>query len=288
MKLLRHGPPGQEKPGLLAGDGTLRDLSDLIADIGPAQLSPAALAALRALDERRLPVVSGQPRLGPPLTGTRKFVAIGLNYHDHAEESGQPVPSEPVIFNKWTSCISGPNDDIVVPPESTMLDWEVEIGIVIGTQARRVAEVDALAHVAGYLLVNDVSERHFQLKRPGGQWDKGKGFDSFGPIGPWLVTSDEVGDPQQLRLWLEVNGEQMQNGHTSKMIFSCAALVSCCSHVMTLEPGDIITTGTPAGVGLGMKPPRLLKAGDVVELGIDKLGTQRQRVVPLAVGLATQ
>ncbi|UUX93996.1 fumarylacetoacetate hydrolase family protein [Aquabacterium sp. J223] len=278
MKLLRHGIQGAEKPGLLAGDGTLRDLSGLLADLGPDQLALGALAALRAIDPMRLPVVEGTPRLGPPIAGTRKFIAIGLNYHDHAEESGQSVPNEPVVFSKWTSCIGGPNDDIVPPPGSTMLDWEVELGIVIGSTARSVGEADALAHVAGYCVVNDVSERHFQLKRDGGQWDKGKGFDSFGPVGPWLVTSDEVGDPQSLDLWLKVNGKTMQNGTTSKMIFSCARLVSYCSGLMTLEPGDIIATGTPAGVGLGMKPPVFLQPGDVVELGIRGLGTQRQQV----------
>lgn len=282
MKLLRYGPVGHEKPGLLDNNGNIRDLSALLPDLGPAQISPAALAALRALDISKLPVVEGNPRLGAPVTGTAKFIAIGLNYHDHAEESGQPIPREPVVFNKWSSCICGPNDDIVQPPESTMLDWEVELGIVIGTQARRVGEADALAHVAGYCVVNDVSERHFQLKRDGGQWDKGKGFDSFGPVGPWLVTADEVGDPQALAVWLKVNGEQKQNGNTNRMIYSCAKLVSYCSHLMTLEPGDIITTGTPAGVGLGFKPPQFLRPGDVVELGIALLGTQRQRVVSMA------
>ena len=226
-----------------------------------------------------MPVVEGSPRLGAPFGGTRKFVAIGLNYHDHAQESGQPAPREPVVFSKWTSCIVGPNDDILQPPESSMLDWEAELGIVIGTEARRVSEADALAHVAGYCVVNDVSERDFQLRRDGGQWDKGKGFDSFGPIGPWLVTPDEVGNPQTLDVWLKVNGQVMQNGNTARMIFGCAKLVSYCSSIMTLEPGDIITTGTPAGVGLGMKPPRFLAPGDVVELGIAGLGAQRQRVV---------
>lgn len=279
MKLLRYGPAGQEKPGVLADDGSLRDLSALLPELGPAQLAPAALAALRALDPLQLPEVEGSPRMGLPFTGTRKFIAIGLNYHDHAEESGQPIPREPVVFCKWVSCLGGPNDDIVQPPDSTMLDWEVEIAIVIGSTARRVAEADALAHVAGYCVANDVSERHFQLMHDGGQWDKGKGFDSFGPVGPWLVTADEVGDPQGLDLWLKVNGQTMQNGNTAKMIFGCAQLVSYCSHLMTLEPGDIITTGTPAGVGLGMKPPLFLKPGDVVELGITGLGVQSQRVV---------
>lgn len=282
MKLLRYGAPGHERPGLLAQDGQIRDLSAVIPDIGPAQLSPQTLARLQELDPNTLPVVHDSPRLGAPVTGVRKFVAIGLNYHDHAQESGQPVPREPVVFGKWSSCIGGPHDDIVQPPESTMLDWEVELGIVIGSRARRVSEKDALGCVAGYLVVNDVSERDFQLRRDGGQWDKGKGFDTFGPLGPWLVSADEIADPQALDLWLKVNGERMQAGSTSRMIFSCAQLVSYCSRIMTLEPGDVIATGTPAGVGLGLKPPRFLKAGDVVELGITGLGAQRQQVVATA------
>ncbi|MDO8768710.1 MAG: fumarylacetoacetate hydrolase family protein [Burkholderiaceae bacterium] len=278
MKLMRHGPAGQERPGILGEDGSLRDLSALLEEIGPRQLSPESLAALRSIDWRQLPVVQGSPRLGAPFSGTRKFVAIGLNYHDHAEESGQPIPREPVVFNKWSSCIGGPNDDIVLPVGSSMLDWEAELGVVIGTTASQVSEAHALACVAGYCVVNDVSERDYQLQRDGGQWDKGKGFDTFGPIGPWLVTADEVGDPQNLNVWLKVNGEMRQNGNTGRMIYSCARLVSYCSSLMTLEPGDIITTGTPAGVGLGFKPPQFLKPGDTVELGIEKLGTQRQVV----------
>jgi 2-keto-4-pentenoate hydratase/2-oxohepta-3-ene-1,7-dioic acid hydratase in catechol pathway len=227
---------------------------------------------------RTLPVVAGTPRLGVPVARVGKFVAIGLNYSDHAKEAGMAVPSEPVVFMKATSCLAGPNDDVVQPRRSTKLDWEVEIGIVIGSTARNVAADRALEHVAGYVLVNDVSERHFQLER-GGTWDKGKSFDTFGPVGPWLVTPDEVGDVQDLSMWLDVNGERMQAGSTRTMIFSCAAVVAYVSEVMTLLPGDIITTGTPPGVGMGMKPPRYLKPGDVITLGIDKLGEQRQRVV---------
>jgi len=279
MKLLRYGPRGQERPGLLAADGTIRDLSALIGDIGPETLSPPTLAALRALDAQRLPRVDGAPRLGPPVAGVSKMVGIGLNYHEHAREAGAQAPAEPVVFAKWTSCIAGPDDDIVVPPESTKLDWEVELAIVIGSRARRVGAAEALACVAGYCVANDVSERQFQLEHDGRQWDKGKGFDGFGPLGPWLVTADEVGDPQALELWLDVNSERMQSGRTADMIFPCAALVSYCSRIMTLEPGDVIITGTPAGVGLGMKPPRFLRPGDVIELGIEGLGRQRQQVV---------
>lgn len=279
MKLLRFGPQGQERPGMLTADGAIRDLSGLLVDIGPAQLSPAALAALNALNPDLLPLVEPGVRLGPPLIGTQKFIAIGLNYKDHAAETGAQAPSEPVVFGKWSSCICGPDDDIVPPPESTMLDWEVELGIVIGSRARRVSEQEALKFVAGYLTVNDVSERDFQTRRPGNQWDKGKGFDTFGPIGPWLVTVDEIPDPQSLELWLKVNGQLRQNSSTSNMIFSCATLVSYCSHLMTLEPGDIIATGTPAGVGMGLKPQQFLVDGDVVELGISQLGSQRQKIV---------
>lgn len=281
MKLLRYGPVGEEKPGLLDDNGHIRDLSGLIDDITPRTLAPASLEGLRAIDPKRLPRVDvdGEPRLGVPWNGTPKYIAIGLNYHDHAVESGMPVPVEPVIFPKWTSCLCGPNDDTIQPPESTRLDWEVELGIVIGSRARNVSEADALAHVAGYVLANDVSERGYQLERSGGQWGKGKGFDTFGPVGPWLVTPDEIGDVQKLDLWLDVNGERKQTGTTSLMIFSCAQLISYCSRVMTLEPGDLIITGTPPGVGMGFKPPQFLKVGDVVELGISKLGRQRQRVV---------
>ena len=279
MKLLRYGPVGQEKPGLLDAEGILRDLSGLIDDITPHTLAPARLAALAALDPTRLPRVEGRPRLGVPWNGTPKYVAIGLNYHDHAVESNMPVPTEPGIFPKWTSCLCGPDDDILHPPESTQMDWEVELGIVIGSRARHVAEADALDHVAGYVLANDVSARDWQLQRSGGQWGKGKGFDTFGPVGPWLVTKDEIPDPQQLDLWLDVNGERKQTGTTRLMIFSCAQVVAYLSRIMTLEPGDLVITGTPPGVGMGMKPPQFLQVGDLVELGISGLGSQRQRIV---------
>ncbi len=279
MKLLRHGPAGQERPGLLDDEGRIRDLSGLLKDITPELLTPAGLSGLAAIDAARLPEVAAGTRLGVPWSGPSKYVAIGLNYHDHAAEAGMPVPREPVMFPKWLSCLCGPDDDTVMPPECTQLDWEVELGIVIGTRARHVDERQALDFVAGYCLANDVTERAFQIERSGGQWGKGKGFDTFGPVGPWLVTADEVGDPQQLDLWLDVNGVRRQSGHTSKMIFSCAQLVSCCSRVMTLEPGDLIITGTPPGVGMGLKPPQFLDEGDVVELGITGLGRQRQRIV---------
>ncbi|WP_374264753.1 fumarylacetoacetate hydrolase family protein [Zoogloea sp.] len=279
MKLLRYGPVGHEKPGLLDAEGILRDLSGLIDDITPHTLAPARLAALAALDPTRLPRVEGRPRLGVPWNGTPKYVAIGLNYHDHAVESNMPVPTEPVIFPKWTSCLCGPDDDILHPPESTQMDWEVELGIVIGSRARHVAEADALDHVAGYVLANDVSARDWQLQRSGGQWGKGKGFDTFGPVGPWLATKDEIPDPQQLDLWLDVNGERKQTGTTRLMIFSCAQVVAYLSRIMTLEPGDLVITGTPPGVGMGMKPPQFLQVGDLVELGISGLGSQRQRIV---------
>lgn len=279
MKLLRHGPKGQEKPGMLDADGGIRDLSGLLDDITPRVLGPAARQALAALDPARLPLVAGRPRLGMPWTGASKIVAIGLNYHEHAAEAGLPVPAEPVLFTKWLSCLNGPDDDVVAPPEATKLDWEVELGIVIGSRAAGVAEDEALCYVAGYCVANDVTDRAFQMERSGGQWSKGKGFDTFGPVGPYLVTADEIGDPQTLGLWLEVNGERMQTGHTSDMIFGCAALVSYCSRMMTLEPGDLIVTGTPPGVGMGMRPPRYLQPGDVMRLGIDGLGEQRQRLV---------
>ncbi len=279
MKLLRYGPPGQEKPGMLDDDGRIRDLSGLLDDITGKILSPDALSVLRAIDPQRLPTVGGAPRLGVPWNGMSKFVAIGLNYHDHAREAGMQVPVEPTLFPKWLSCLCGPNDDTVQPPESTKLDWEVELGIVIGRQARNVSEADALQFIAGYCVANDVSERAFQLDRSGGQWGKGKGFDTFGPVGPYMVTADEVDDPQNLDLWLDVNGERKQTGNTSNMVFSCAYLVSYCSRMMTLEPGDLIITGTPPGVGMGFKPPQYLKPGDVVELGISGLGQQRHLVV---------
>lgn len=278
MKLVRYGHPGQEKPGLIDTAGQLRDLSGLIGDIGPDQLGDAALDALRQHDASALPAVQGSPRLGCPLTGVRKFIAIGLNFADHAAESKLPIPAEPIVFMKATSCIQGPDDAVMLPRDSVKTDWEVELGVVIGTRARYVLEAEALNHVAGYCTINDVSEREFQIER-GGTWDKGKGCDTFGPIGPWLVTRDEVADPQNLGMWLDVNGRRMQTGSTRTMIFNVAQIVSYVSRFMTLEPGDVITTGTPPGVGMGMKPPVYLKAGDQIALGIDGLGEQRQLVV---------
>ncbi len=277
MKLLRYGPAGREKPGMLDASGNIRDLSKVVGQIGWAEISPAGLKKLSKIKPESLPLVKGSPRLGVPYTGISKFVAIGLNYADHAKEAGMAVPTEPILFNKWTTSICGPNDDTVVPKGSTMLDWEVEIAIVIGSKCKEIDEKDAARYIAGYCVVNDVSERHFQTQR-GSQWDRGKGCDTFGPIGPYLVTQDEVGDPQKLDMWLKVNGEVMQKGNTSTMVFGCHNLVAYCSQFMTLMPGDIITTGTPPGVGMGMKPPKFLKAGDVVELGIEKLGTQKQVV----------
>lgn len=286
MKLCRYGQPGTEKPGLIDDAGRIRDLSAHVADISPAELSPEGLARLAALAIDDLPLVEGAPRYGVPFSGTRQFVAIGLNYADHAAESNLPIPSEPVVFNKWISCLQGPNDPVTIPRDSLKTDWEVELGIVIGTAANNVSEADAPKHVAGFVVVNDVSERHWQTER-GPTWDKGKGFPTFGPVGPWLVTSDEVGDPQALSMWLEVNGKRVQNGSTSTMIFGVAEIVAYVSKLMTLLPGDIITTGTPPGVGLGQKPePWYLKAGDVVELGIEKLGQQRQDFVAWSGGAA--
>jgi 2,4-diketo-3-deoxy-L-fuconate hydrolase len=277
MKLLRHGPKGHERPATLDAQGRVRDLSGLIGDLTPRHLSPEGLAALRAVDLQALPIVP-QGRLAVPWTGMGKFIAIGLNYADHAAESNLPVPREPIVFTKATSCAVGANHDVVLPKGSVKADWEVELGVVIGRRARYVPEADALAHVAGYCVVNDVSEREYQIER-GSQWDKGKGCDTFGPIGPWLVTADEVGDPQNLGMWLDLNGQRMQTGNTRTMIFGVARLVSYVSEFMTLEPGDCITTGTPPGVGMGMKPqPRYLKAGDVMRLGIEKLGEQQQTV----------
>ncbi len=279
MKLLRYGPVGREKPGLLDGAGVIRDLSGRFPDLTPDQLSPAKLATLAAIDVHSLPAVEGKPRLGIPVAGVRKFIAIGLNYADHAAEANLPVPTEPVIFTKAISCLNGPNDEVMLPKDSVKGDWEVELGIVIGRTARYVEEARALDFVAGYVLINDVSEREYQLQR-GGTWDKGKGCDTFGPVGPWLVTPDEVGDPQKLGLWLEVNGKRMQTGNTETMIFSVRQLVAYVSRFITLEPGDLITTGTPPGVGSGKKPhPIYLKPGDVMTLGADKLGEQRQTVV---------
>lgn len=283
MKLVRYGKPGKEKPGLIDADGKLRDLSAHIADLGPAQLGDAALAKLRKLKTASLPLVRGKPRFGCPVTGTPKFIAIGLNYADHAAESGLPLPKEPVIFMKATSCIQGPDDNVMLPKGSVKSDWEIELGVVIGTRARHVSQKDALSHVAGYCAINDVSEREFQIER-GGTWDKGKGCDTFGPVGPWLVTRDELANPQKLDMWLDLNGERMQSGSTKTMVFSVAKIISYVSQFMTLEPGDIITTGTPPGVGMGKKKggkpaPIFLKKGDVMTAGIDGLGEQRQLVV---------
>ena len=281
MKLCRYGATGAEKSGLIDGDGRLRDLSSVVADIDGAVLS-GGLDRLRATDPSTLPLVEGNPRFGPPVAGTRKFLAIGTNFADHAAESNLPVPAEPVVFNKWVNCIQGANDPVTIPRDSTKTDWEVELGVVIGRTASYVEEADALDHVAGYCVINDVSERHWQIER-GMTWDKGKGFPTFGPVGPWLVTGDEVGDPQNLSMWLDVNGRRVQNGSTRTMIFGVAQIVAYCSQFVTLEPGDIITTGTPPGVGLGQKPePWYLKAGDVVTLGIEKLGEQRQEFVAWA------
>ncbi|QTL02055.1 fumarylacetoacetate hydrolase family protein [Aquabacter sp. L1I39] len=278
MKLVRYGAAGQERPGLIDAEGRLRDLSALVPDIAGAALLPDSLERLKAVDTASLPLVDGNPRLGACVGNVGKFVCVGLNYSDHAAESGLPVPEEPVLFMKATSSIVGPNDDVEIPRGSQKTDWEVELGIVIGKTAKYVSEADALAHVAGYCIVNDVSERAFQIER-GGQWDKGKGCDTFGPIGPWLVTADEVKDPQDLHMWLEVDGHRYQDGSTRTMIFGVAHVVSYISQFMSLQPGDIISTGTPPGVGLGQKPPVYLKAGQVMRLGIAGLGEQRQTTV---------
>jgi 2,4-diketo-3-deoxy-L-fuconate hydrolase len=279
MKLLRYGPRGAEKPGLLDDEGRIRDLSGVVDDIAGETLTPEGLQRLRALDVVALPRVDGAPRLGPCVGRVGKFVCIGLNYSDHAAETGAQVPTEPVVFGKWTSAICGPDDDIEIPRGSRKTDWEVELGVVIGRGGRYIGEADAMAHVAGYCVINDVSERAFQLEGTG-TWDKGKGCDSFGPLGPWLVTADEVPDPHALRLWLEVDGHRYQDGNTRTMVFRIPHLVSYLSRHMSLQPGDVISTGTPPGVGLGQKPePVYLCAGQVVRLGIDGLGEQRQRVV---------
>jgi 2-keto-4-pentenoate hydratase/2-oxohepta-3-ene-1,7-dioic acid hydratase in catechol pathway len=278
VKLLRYGPAGAEKPGLLDGDGMIRDLSAQVADIDGAALAPAKLEELAALDTSSLPAVSGKPRLGPPVTGVGKLLCIGLNYRDHAKETGAPIPDEPILFMKATTAINGPNDDVMLPRGSVKVDWETELGIVIGSHARYVDEAHALDYVAGYCVVNDVSERHFQLEGTG-QWVKGKSADTFAPFGPYLVTRDEVPDPQDLHLWLEVDGKRYQDGSTRTMIFSVAHLVSYVSRYMTLEPGDIIPTGTPPGVGMGQKPPVFLKAGNVIRMGIDGLGELQQKVI---------
>lgn len=275
MKLLRHGPQGAEKPGLLDPDGTIRDLSGLVGDIGGATLSDEGLERLRRLDAGRLPAVDPSVRLGPCVAGTGKFICIGLNYSDHAAETGASVPTEPIVFMKATSAICGPDDPVIIPRGSLKTDWEVELAVVIGKRAKYVAEADALGYVAGYAVANDVSERAFQTERQG-QWTKGKSADHFGPTGPWLVTRDEVADPQDLKLWLTVNGETRQDGTTRTMVYGVAHLVSYLSQFMSLQPGDVISTGTPPGVGMGMKPPTYLKAGDVIELGVEGLGQQRQ------------
>ncbi|HEX8012195.1 MAG TPA: fumarylacetoacetate hydrolase family protein [Casimicrobiaceae bacterium] len=280
MKLVRYGPAGKEKPGLIDADGKLRDLSRKVKDIDAATLAPAKLRELARLDARKLPPVRGRPRLGACVATPQKFLAIGLNYVDHAKESGNPIPEYPIVFYKAQTCIVGANDNIVLAPDSTHTDWEVELGVVIGRVARHVPVEDALKYVAGYCVVNDVSERDLQLKKGGSQWSKGKGCDTYGPIGPWLVTTDEIKDPQNLDMWLDVNGARKQTGNTRTMIFGVAALVSDLSRCMTLLPGDIISTGTPPGVGMGMKPePQYLKPGDVVALGVAGLGEQRQKVV---------
>jgi len=279
MKLVRYGAVGKEKPGLIDAAGKLRDLSKVVKDFDGAALSPAALAKIAKLKTDALPLVKGKPRMGCPVAKVGKFIAIGLNFYDHAEESGMAVPKEPVVFMKTINCIQGPNDNVMLPKGSVKTDWEVELGIVIGTRARYVTQKAATDYVAGYCLINDVSEREFQLER-GPQWDKGKGCDTFGPIGPWLATKDDIADIHKCAMWLDVNGVRMQTGTTKKMIFNVPKIVSYLSTFMTLEPGDIITTGTPPGVGLGMKPPKFLKAGDVMTLGIEGLGEQRQVVVP--------
>jgi 2,4-didehydro-3-deoxy-L-rhamnonate hydrolase len=278
MKLARHGPAGQERPALIDRDGRLRDLSGHMADICGDTIAPGRLAALAALEPASLPLVEGRPRLGPCVGSVGKFLCIGLNYSDHAAETGAVVPPEPVVFMKATSAIIGPNDDVRLPRGSNKTDWEVELGVVIGTTAKYVSESEAVRHIAGYCVVNDVSEREFQLERHG-TWDKGKGCDTFGPIGPWLVTADEVGDPGDLAMWLEVNGHRFQDGSTATMVYKPAFLVSYVSRFMTLCPGDVISTGTPPGVGMGQKPPVYLNPGDVMRLGIEKLGEQRQTVI---------
>jgi len=279
MKLIRYGESKQEKPGIVDSDGRIRDLSGVISDVDGSTITESGLARLRGLDISTLPVVQGNPRVGPCVGNIGKFVCIGLNYSDHAAESGLAEPSEPVVFNKWTSAIVGPNDDVAIPRGSKKTDWEVELGVVIGKEARYISKEEALSHVAGYCVINDVSEREYQTER-GGTWDKGKGCDTFGPIGPWLVTADEVPDPQALNLWLEVDGKRYQDGTTGKMIFDVATIISYLSNFMSLQPGDVISTGTPPGVGMGVKPePVYLKAGQTMRLGIEGLGEQTQKVV---------
>jgi 2,4-didehydro-3-deoxy-L-rhamnonate hydrolase len=278
MKLLRYGQTGHEKPGLLDDDGRIRDLSAHVDDIAGDALTPAGLAALASLDAANLPLVEGNPRLGPCVGRVGKFICIGLNYADHAAESGMAIPAEPVVFSKWTSAISGPNDDVEIPRGSSKTDWEVELGVVIGKGGRYIEEKDALSHVAGYCVINDVSEREWQIER-GGTWDKGKGCDTFGPLGPWLVTPDEAGNIDDLKMWLEVDGHRYQSGSTATMIFTVAHIIAYLSQFLSLRPGDVISTGTPPGVGLGQKPPVYLKGGEIMRLGIDGLGEQTQKVV---------
>ncbi|GAC1330528.1 MAG: fumarylacetoacetate hydrolase family protein [Beijerinckiaceae bacterium] len=278
MKLVRYGERGREKPGLIHSDGTIRDLSAVIPDLAGEHLSAANLKRVTEAARGDLPKVSGNPRLGPCVAKPGNFIAVGLNYVDHAKESGMPIPSEPILFNKAPNCICGPNDDIIVPKGPKKLDWEIELGIVIGKRASHINESDVAAHVAGYCLANDVSEREYQLER-GGNWMKGKSCPTFGPLGPWLVTPDEVGDVQNLNMWLDVDGQRMQKGSTKTMIFDVKKIVSYVSHFMVLDPGDVIITGTPPGVGLGMKPPRFLKEGETISLGMDKLGEQKCRIV---------
>ncbi len=278
MKLLRYGPKGKERPGILDRNGKLHDLSGVIAEVNGEAISPKGLARLRKIKPESLPSVRGSPRIGACVARPQKFIGIGLNYSDHAAESGLQVPKEPIIFTKQVSCLSGPNDEVTLPPKSKKSDWEVELGVIIGTRAKNIARKEALAHVAGYCTVNDVSEREFQAERSG-QWTKGKSYDTFGPVGPWLVTADEVEDPQKLRLWLELNGKRVQDGSTATMVFSVAFIVAYVSQFFTLLPGDIIATGTPPGVGMGMKPQRFLKPGDTMRVCVDGLGEQLQKVV---------
>ncbi|TCL05082.1 MULTISPECIES: fumarylacetoacetate hydrolase family protein [Sodalis] len=279
MKLLRYGLPGEERPGILDNHGRIRSLDKYILDVGGSALLPASLDVLRGLDIQQLPLVGGEPRLGPCVGGVGKFICIGLNYADHAAETGAAIPGEPIVFNKWTSAIIGPNDEVQIPRESVKTDWEVELGVVIGQGGRYISEQDALDHVAGYCVVNDISEREWQIER-GGTWDKGKGCDTFGPIGPWLVTADEIPDPQALNLWLEVDGKRYQNGNTGTMIFGVRHVISYLSRFMSLQSGDIIATGTPPGVGMGQKPqPVYLRAGQTMRLGVEGLGEQRLRTI---------
>ncbi len=284
MKLLRYGKPGKEKPGLLGPDGKIRDISGIVDDLSGDNLSPKALAKIRRAKLDSLPVVRGTPRIGACVGRPGNFIAVGLNYADHAAETGAPIPKEPILFNKTTNCVIGPNDDVIIPKGSTKTDWEVELAIVIGSTALYVSEKDAMDHVAGFCVCNDVSEREFQTERSG-QWMKGKGCPTFGPLGPWLVTPDEIADVQKLDMWLDVNGERMQKGSTATMIFGVKTIVSYISQFLQLDPGDVITTGTPPGVGMGMKPPRYLKGGDTVSLGIEGLGQQAHRFVAWKKGM---